>query len=265
MRILSSVLLALASVAAGSQVAAQEGAKQPTATGEQIPAVLKTQEIDFFYRSSVAPFSCSALQGRVASIFSALGARNDIQVGVSGCDILAQDEPGNLLNVPSPSDGVDGSSNRWRTPTTRFGTRSDRRREQNSHIRVRMMFPVMVTDEVMAEMERDKSRRELVSRVTGNNASLNDPIVFPAQRQLVTLSRKTVDLYPEDCELLEQMSRSAFPKLGIRVVNRGRSCERNHISQVPITVVVETLMPYIPESPQISLPPPEEEKQGSQP
>jgi hypothetical protein len=260
MKVLSSVLLALASVAAASQVAAQEGArKEQTATGEQIPAVLKTQELDFFYRSSVAPFSCSALQGRVASIFSALGARNDIQVGVTGCDMLAHGEPSDLLNVPSPSDGVDGSSNRWRTPTTRFGTRSDRRREQNSHIRVRMMIPVMVTDEVMAEMERDKSRRELVSRVTGNNASLNDPIVFPAQRQLVTLSRKTVDLYPEDCELLEQMSRSAFPKLGIRVVNRGRSCERNHISQVPITVVVEALMPYIPESPQLTLPPPEEE------
>jgi hypothetical protein len=262
MKALSSALLALATAVAGAGVWAQEGQEQATPQSpEQIPAVLKSQEIDFFYRSSIAPFSCHALQGRVASIFSALGARNDIQVSVTGCDFLVQDEPANVLNVPSASDGVDGSSSRWRTPSTRFGTRSERRREQNSHVRVRLMTPVVVTDEVLAEIERDKSRRELVSRVTGNtSAALNDPIVFPAQRQLVTLSRKTVDLYPEDCELMEQMARSAFPKLGIRVVNRGRGCERNHISQIPITVVVEALMPYIPQGPQLSLPPAEEEK-----
>lgn len=262
---LPSTLLALATAITASQVSARERSEQkdaPQPTSPQTAAVLKSQEVDFFYRSSVAHFSCSALQGRVASIFRALGARNDIQVGVTSCDFLAPGEPGAVFDLPSASDGVDGSADRWQSSTTtRFGTRSDRRREQSSHVRVRMMLPVEVTDEVLAEMERDKSRRELVSRVTGNAAAaLNDPIVFPAQRQLVTLSRKTVDLAPEDCELIEQMARSAFPKVGIRVVERGRSCDRNHVSRLPVEIVVDALMPAFPKGPQLALPPGEEEK-----
>src|SRR5690606_11880073 len=105
---------------------------------------------------------------------------------------------------------------------------------QSAHLRVSAMMPVEVTPEVIAELERDKSRRALISRVTGNPAaSLNDPIVFPAARQLVTLSHKTVDLEPEDCELLEQMSSGLFPELDIRVVRRGPSCDRHEVSHIP--------------------------------
>jgi hypothetical protein len=107
----------------------------------------------------------------------------------------------------------------------------------------------------MQEMERDKSRRELVSRVTGNaSAGLNDPIVFPAERRVVTLSRKTVDLDPEECELIEQISQSVFRKLNMRVVGGRPHCDRDRISNIPLKVEVEALMPVMPEAPQI-LPP----------
>ena len=37
---------------------------------------------------------------------------------------------------------------------------------------------------MLAEIEKDKSRRDLISRVTGDpRAALNDPIVFPAERK----------------------------------------------------------------------------------
>ncbi|MGH6609554.1 MAG: hypothetical protein ACRECQ_04795 [Burkholderiaceae bacterium] len=120
-------------------------------------------------------------------------------------------------------------------------------------MRVRLMMPIEVTLEVLAEMERDKARRELVSRVTGNPAaSLDDPIVFPAQRQLVTLSRRTIDLEPEECELLDQMSASVFARFDIRVVRRGPECGRDQIARIPPQVTVEALMPVMPGSPQLA-------------
>lgn len=250
-------LLALVSVAFCAHVAAQGSAapQQQATAQDQTPAVLKSKEVDFYYRSSVAHFSCSGLQGRVASIFRALGARDDVQVGIQNCQTLMGDEPGTMVDVARDQDRA---SNRWRTSPSLIGERSTSRREQSSHVRVRLMLPTEVTPGVLEELDRDRARRELVSRVTGNAAAaLNDPIVFPAARQQVKLSRKTVQLEPEDCELIEQMSRSAFPKLGMRMVKRGRSCERDRISHVPLEVVVETLMPVFAEGPKIELAPEE--------
>lgn len=243
----AATLLALTSLVLGSQVAAQE----QTAAQEQKAAVLKLRDIDFFYRSSVARLSCIALQGRVASILRALGARDDVEVDVNGCDaVVAPEEP--MDTWRTPSDRAQTSSDRWRTSSSRLPKRGVKH-EQSAHVRVRLMMPIEVTPEVLAEMERDKSRRELVSRVVGNPAaSLNDPIVFPAQRQLVTLSRGTIDLEPEECELIEQMSASVFPKLDIRVVGRGPNCGRDQLSRIPPQVTVEALMPVMPRSPQLA-------------
>jgi hypothetical protein len=257
MHALSSALLALASVAICSRLLAQEPpAPQHATVEEKTPAVLKLQEVDFFYRSSVAPLSCSGLQARVASIFRALGARDDVQVRVSNCESFVDDQPGNVLDVGDDEGGF--SSNRWRGAPSLIGERS-RRREQSSHVRVRLMMPTEVTPGVLEELDRDRARRDLVSRVTGNPAAgLNDPIVFPAQRQQVKLSRKTIDLRPEDCELMDQLASQAFPRLGIRVVKRGRSCDRDRISRLPVEVVVEALMPWFPEGPKLA-------PEGSQP
>lgn len=227
------------------------------------PAVLKLRDADFFYRSRIAPFTCTDLQGRVASILRALGARDDVDVKVSGCDAVLE---------PTATIGTDQSgSGRWGTPTNRWQTSADpfarnqRRREQNAHVRVRMMMPVEVTPEVLAELEKDKARRELVSRVTGNPAaSFNDPIVFAAERREVTLSRRTVDLESDECELVEQMSRSLFRELDIRVVRSGPSCDRDSISHVPPQVVVEALMPIMPSAPQPAPAATESESEGGE-
>lgn len=242
-------LLLLPLLAMASNVGAQE----------QSAAVLKLHEVDFFYRSSTAIFSCSALQGRVASLLRALGAREDVAVTVNGCDaVVAPEMPedtwqGPSDRGPSSTDRWGTSSDRWRSSSSsRFGARRAGR-EQSAHVRVRLMMPVEVTPEVLAELEKDKSRRELVSRVTGNPAAtLNEPIVFPAQRQTVTLSRQTIGIEPEDCELLEQMSTGIFKELGIRVVRRGPRCDRDQISHIPPQLTVEALMPVMPRTPQLA-------------
>lgn len=243
---LARPLVALGLIAMAFQVAAQG----------DTPAVLKRQQVDFFYRSSAVPLSCYDLQGRVAAVLRALGARDDVEVDVDGCDAVVSpmEEPDFTWQNQNPSDRWGSSSDRWRTSSDRYGTRRTRR-EQSSHVRISLMMPVEVTQGVLDEIKKDKSRRELVSRVTGNPAaSLDDPIIFPAQRQQVTLSRRTVDLEPEDCELLEQMSMGIFKDLGIRVVRPGPRCDRHEVSRIPPQLTVEALMPVMPSTPQLGPP-----------
>jgi hypothetical protein len=228
---------------------------------EQTAAVLKLREVNFHYRSAVAVFSCPDLENRVASIIRGLGARDDVDVEVVGCNAFYT--PGEQHQ--DMSDSRQNSSFDWNASASaadpyadRYGNRyatRDHRDLQSTHVRIRAMLPVEVTPEILKEMEKDKARRELVSRVTGNPAAgMNDPIVFPAERRVVLLSRKTADLDPEECELVEQMAQSVFRKLDMKVVRGRPNCDRNRISHIPLKMEVEALMPVMPKAPQI-LPP----------
>ena len=230
------------------------------AAQEQTAAVLKQHEVDFFYRSAVAPFSCDSLERRVMSVLHALGARQDIDVKVSNCNYLNNSQT-TIETGPSSSDRYRRPSDPWASSSDPFGSPSDRFRnrrtdwEQSSHIRIRLMMPVEVTPEVLEELKKDKSRRELISRVTDNpNVALDEPIVFPARRENITLSRRTIDLEPEECELLDQMSRSIFRELGLRVVKGRPRCDRDRVSHIPPQLTVEALMPIMPSVPKLTPP-----------
>lgn len=223
------VVLSLSWFAAGWAVATEEG-NEAEESEELQPAVWKMKEVGFAYRSSLAVYSCRALQQRVASILSAIGARDDLDVRPTGCDMV----------VVSPEDTLSSS----RITATSRGV-LDRRNgpKQFVDVRIRVMMPTELTPEVVAEIDRDKSRRELISRVTGDPAaSLNDPLVFPAKWQSVTLSRKLIGIGPQECELLEQMSASVFRELGVRVVRRGHTCDRDRLSRISPKMTVEALI-----------------------
>lgn len=215
----------------------QAATEAPKAAPEEPKvAVWKVVEVGFSYRSSVAIYTCEALRDRVSSILRAVGARDDIEVRVSSCDsfevpsVIPTQEPGSRWG--NRSDGI---------LTQREDQRSER--TQLAGVRVRVMMPTEVTPEILAEIDRDKSRRELISKVTGNPAAaFNDPVVFPAQKQTVTLSRRTIGLEPEECELLDQISGSVFRQLKVRVVRRSFSCGRNGISHIPPELTVESFM-----------------------
>jgi hypothetical protein len=143
--------------------------------------------------------------------------------------------------------------------SSRFGRTNDRR-EQYASVRVQLMMPVQVTPQILKEIEKDKSRRELVSRVTGNMATaFNDPVIFEARRQEVTLSQRTIKLRAEDCELLEQMSNTVFRKLNVKVIRRSFGCgPRDSVSRMPPQLVAEALLPT---GSLLPMPDPEKEKQ----
>lgn len=200
---------------------------------EQVAAVLKTHEVRFVYRSVVNILACDELRNQIATILRALGARDDVQVRINDCRIVV---------IPDDLEPPWDRSNRD-YPRDVFRDR-DFDQRQTSHVRVQVMFPIEATPQVLAEIEKDKSRRDLISRVTGDPApALNDPIVFPAERKQLTLPRGTIRLRPEHCELLEQMIPTVFRELGIKVVGKQLGCDRYGRSRLAPKLTVEVLWP----------------------
>jgi len=232
------------------------------ASNEPITAVYKAQEISFQYRSSNRFYPCHELEHRVAVILVSVGARDDISVKARNCDGFMIDNDNNIDPVTG-RDSMDPFDRDDRFgASSRFGRTNDRR-DQYASVRIQLMMPTKVTPELLKEIEKDKSRRELVSRVTGNMAAaFNDPVVFEARRQEVTLSSKTIKLRSEDCELLEQLSNSVFRRLNVKVLRRSTSCgPRDGISRIPPQLVAEALMPT---GSLLPMPDPEKEKQKAQ-
>ena len=216
----------------------------------QIPAVLKAREASFVYRSSTRLLTCDQLRQRIGNIMRAVGARQDVEVRANDCqsfvDPTVMSDPGRMgRSSQNPTDPFDRSSSspldRARSPRSDL---SDRNRSQSTSVRIRLMMPVEVTPGIVEEVERDKARRELVSRVQGNrNAAMNDAIFFPAERQTVELSHDTIDLEAIDCELLEQLSMAVFRKLDLKVTNRSLACDPRERSYINPSLTVEALLP----------------------
>jgi hypothetical protein len=188
-------LAAIASVGiAGDALGEQQQAAQ-----EPVTAVLKMRESDFVYRSQLYFMSCDELRNGVAVILRALGARDDVQVRVSNCNFGNAPEMvvsgGGSSGYPQSQSGSTWDNN-W-DRSTRQQSPMDRMRSETPTVSIPVhiwaMMPVPADSKVMKEIEKDKSRRELISRVTGNmNVAMNDPILFAAARQQVTLSHETI-------------------------------------------------------------------------
>lgn len=222
------VLLTLILLAVSFDVAAQE----------RTTAVWKERDFNFIYRSSNAIYTCSALKGRVASILLAVGARPDVKVRVDNCDefVGPQDDPRDSWENPSDRyrPGAFGAD-RFRNDRTSGG--------QSAIVRIRVMTPVEVTPDVIEDLKKEKTRRELVARVTGDrSAILQATGEFPAEWQTITLSQKSVGLEPEECELLDQMSTTVFRELGLREVGSVSLCNPRHPSRIPPKLTVEALI-----------------------
>ena len=221
------LLLAISSLSMNDAALAEEP--------KQVAAVFKLHEVQFVYRTFVNFFACDELRRDVAVILRAMGARDDVQVRVNNCELMLTPD------LQASSRGWDRfHPERLPDPTRSF----DDSQQQLSMIYVKAMFPIEATPDVMKEIEQDKSRRDLISRVTGDQtAAHDDPIMFPAERKQITLSQGTLRLRPEHCELLEQMMPSLARKLGVKVIGKQLSCDRYGRSEFAPKVTVEVLWP----------------------
>ena len=226
------LLLAVSSLTMNCAALADEPKEAP----KQIEAVFKLREVQFVYRTLVNFLACDELRRDVAVILRAMGARDDVQVRVNDCELV-------LMPDQRASSGGWDRFHPERPPDP-FRNFDDQDQQQFSTVYAKAMFPIEATPEVMKEIEQDKSRRELISRVTGDaTAAHNDPIVFPAERKQITLSQGTLRLRPEHCQLLEQMMPSLTRKLDFKVISKQFSCDRYGRSEFAPKVTVEVLWP----------------------
>jgi hypothetical protein len=226
------------------------GEQQP-ATQDSVTAVLKMRESDFVYRSQLYFMSCDELRNGVAVILRALGARDDVQVRVTNCNFGGAPEMvvggGSGSGAYPQSQSGSTWDNNW-DRSTRQQSPMDRMRSDTPTISIPVhiwaMMPVPADSKVMKEMDKDKARRELISRVTGNmNVAMNDPILFAAKRQQVELSHDTIKLGPEHCQLLDQMITHVFRDFDLKAVRKNLSCDPHQKSNFPPSAMVEALLP----------------------
>ena len=229
-----SILMAASMAASGAEPSGQPPAGQPPIT-----AVYKAYELSFQYRSSNQFYDCFELEQRVAHFLLALGARDDIDVDALSCnEQLSVEDP--FADPMSNRLGHDG----WNRTDPSLRSSFDNDRRQTATLRIRVMMPVEVTPKVLAEIDKDRARRELVSRVTRNPAAaLNDPIVFAARREQVALSNRTVRMQPKDCELLDQFSFQVLRRLDMRVTSKRSICSSRQPSRIPPELTAEVLLP----------------------
>ncbi|HEV8331281.1 MAG TPA: hypothetical protein VGQ22_07680 [Steroidobacteraceae bacterium] len=242
------------------QLPSQRGQGQQLPPG-QVAAVLKSREADFIYRSSNSVLACDELRNRVATILREVGARDDVQVTARECDAFVTPssrgprrsdprvsgtfQPGTGGDITGGNDDlmkrpIDRQMERRETLT--HGDRYDRYKTQTTPVHIEVMVPVVITPEILDEVERDKARRALVSRVQGNkSAVMDDPIFFAAERREVKLSHDTIELEPIDCELLDQMTHTVFRQLDLKVKNSALACDSRSSLRPQLTV--EALLP----------------------
>jgi hypothetical protein len=206
-----------------------------TADEQNTMAIWKEQRIDFYYHSSTAIYSCSALRGRIVTILNAVGARDDLQVDSNNCDEMLSPP---AQTMPSFPDRQSRSDDMFRNRQSRG--------EQYAHVRIFVKTPTEATPEAMAALKKDKPRRELIAKVTGKpEAAVEAETQFQAQRQQITLSRDSIGLDASECELLDQLVTTVFADLKVRVLSRDYSCSPGHTSKIPPKMTVEALVPVV--------------------
>ena len=108
------------------------------------------------------------------------------------------------------------------------------------NVRIQLSSPVEATPEVLAELEKTRSTRELTARVRGE-PMVEPTAQYPAYWKPVSLSRGSFRLEPGDCELVDQLKRKVLPKLAVRIVKDELSCPPNQIPMGQPRLEVEAL------------------------
>ena len=206
-------------------------AEAVTEATEVTNAIWKDQEISFIYHSSFNIYSCGALEDRVESLLLAVGAdKQGLDISVNGCN--------NFNFAPIEEPLIRSGQDRLRARSL-----ARLRDTQFSQVRIRLRSPIPATPEALAELEKTKPYRELLGRVTGSSATIQEAAAqFPARRQRVSLSTRALDLEPEECELLERMIADVFPKLGVSIVKMNMSCFPPRVSFAKPRIEVEALI-----------------------
>ena len=207
--------LGLAILLSQSSIAAGGTADADAAATEPmfVEAVWKPQQIDLYFHSSTIFYPCDSLNDKVRRLLLQLGVSGNVSVRSTGCQMSNQ--------FP-------------RSPL----------------VRIRLSSPVEATPQVLAELSKTRSTRELIARVRGGQAvSSGIDAQFPAQWKRVSLARGArFRLDSGDCELVDAFKRQVMPQLAIRIVQDAMRCSlQPYAGQVRLEVEALTAVePGVP-------------------
>jgi hypothetical protein len=183
---------------------------QAVATDEEAASVVNAvwveREAELVYMGITSYYSCDGLRDKVRRVLEDLGMGTGLKLSARNCIRLTGPEI-----MPS--------------------------------VRIVARVAIEATPEVLAQLESEAGKRELVARVKGV-APVEATAQFPARRKTVVLEQDPLgDLQAGDCEVVEQLRDRVFPKLGVKVVEDRTQCSPRQLTLGSIHTVVEILEP----------------------
>jgi hypothetical protein len=213
MRNLAILVSTAVLLAAGASNAAPAAEATATAasSGESVMAVWVEKKVDFPYKGLTAYYSCDGIRLKVSSILKMIGAREDFKVDARGCP-----------NYPGP--------------------------EMMPWVYITAAMPQPATPELLAELAKPDAKRELVARVKGQGAPVDEPTAqFPARWEQVRFRGSPVGpIQQGDCELIDEMAQMVFVQLGARIVENGMACVPRQVAPGSVRLTLEVLKPVPP-------------------
>jgi hypothetical protein len=199
-----SSCLRSAVVALALGLGASSASAEPASADNAVEAIWRVYEVAFTFSSPKSYYACTALRDKIRTILRGVGAHPTIKVMI-GCD--------------------------------------ERVFLSNALVTLVVAMPEEATPEAVEAATTFTSKDELAARVRGESLPTPADIErFPAAWQRVSLSdRGPLFLSPGDCDLLSDLNRQVFPKLGIRAAERF-SCFAS-ATRVKSVLQVEALMP----------------------
>ncbi len=177
------LVLAFAAAGVGAPAGAETAADaSPAGAAPAVNAVWTEHEFTFTYFGRGTYYSCGGLDNKIAYILTELGARPEPRVQV------------NCFN----------GGGAQLMPTAR----------------IRVAVPTEVTPELLAQLEAEKSKRELVAKTQGKGMAVDAATAqFPAERRIVEFTGRGLGRIDDgDCELFDQLLPQVLEPLGIREV-----------------------------------------------
>jgi hypothetical protein len=173
--------LALGALGVPAASGAPTADASPAASAPDVVNAIWTEhEFTFAYFGRGTYYSCGGLETKIEYLLTQLGARPEPKVSVSCLD------GGGVQAMPMA--------------------------------RIKVAVPTEATPELLARLEADKSKRELVARAKGKGTAVDIATAqFPAERRIVEFDARRLDRIEDgDCELLEQLLPQVLEPLGIR-------------------------------------------------
>ena len=170
-------------------------------------AIWVEEEISFAYMGMTTYYSCDGLRDKLRWVLKEIGARPGYTVTVSGC----MDTGPDLM----------------------------------PYARIKAAMLRQATPELLAELEKDAPRRELIARATGKGEELNEATAqLPARpRRIEFRDSPRGRIEAGDCELVEQLRDRVFIPLGAKVIEDEMHCTPKHLALGGVRLTIEVLEP----------------------